>query len=84
MAEKKDAKKKIKLTQDTMRDAMRELRAWQADRKAERSCPHCGEEGLKIADRSARPHAEWYTFKCKACGLDDAIHIPMASHRPPA
>ncbi len=77
--------KKIKLdTPELMKEAMERLRAWQADGKAEMTCPSCGAPGVKIKDRSARPHAEWYAFKCKACGLDDAIHIAMASHRPSA
>ncbi len=78
-------KKKLKLsTPELMGEAMGRLRTWQADGKAALSCPTCGAPGLKIKDRSARPHSEWYEFKCAACGLDDAIHIPMASHRPPA
>lgn len=82
---KKTKKKKIKFTTpELMSEAMERLRTWQADRKADLTCPNCGAPGLKIKDRSARPHAEWYAFKCTACGLDDAIHIPMASHRPPA
>jgi predicted RNA-binding Zn-ribbon protein involved in translation (DUF1610 family) len=77
--------KKIKLdTPELMKEAMERLRAWQADGKAEMTCPNCGAPGVKIKDRSARPHAEWYAFKCKVCGLDDAIHIAMASHRPSA
>ncbi|MCB1505808.1 MAG: hypothetical protein KDJ47_12600 [Hyphomicrobiaceae bacterium] len=78
----KEKKKKIKIvTQELMQTAMVQLRKWQANREAELECPNCGAAGLKIKDRSARPHSEWYAFKCKECGLDDAIHIPMASHR---
>lgn len=81
----KKEKKKIKLvTPDLMQSAMQRLRAWQIDRDGDQTCPNCGAPGLKIRDRSARPHAEWYAMKCKVCGLDDAIHIPMVSHRPPA
>ncbi len=77
--------KKVKIgSQELVREAMRELRAWQQDKTKPRSCPHCGAEGLEIIDRSARPFAEWYAFKCEACGLDDALQIPLASHRPPS
>ncbi|MCB1514046.1 MAG: hypothetical protein KDJ18_04375 [Hyphomicrobiaceae bacterium] len=81
----KEKKKKLKLTTpELMQRAVDQLRIWQADRSAELSCPACGAPGLKLRDRSSRPHAEWYTVKCAACALDDAIYIPMASHRPPA
>lgn len=82
-SEKKAKKKKIKMTTpELVGEAMARLRIWQADRKAELTCPNCGAPKLKIKDRSARPHAEWYAFKCTECGLDDALQIPMASHRP--
>ncbi len=85
MSDKKEKKKKIKITtQALMQNAMDRLRAWQSDVTAEQTCPNCGAPGLKIKDRSARPHAEWYMMKCAACGLDDAIQIPSVSHRPPA
>jgi len=42
-------------------------------------CPRCGAEGLVLADRSARPHAEWYHLACPACGLDETVHIPLGS-----
>lgn len=83
--EKTEKKKKIKLINaQLMQNAMAQLRSWQTDRDSDLTCPNCGAPGLKIKDRSARPHAEWYAMKCAACGLDDAIYIPMASHRPPA
>ncbi len=82
---KKAKKKKIKLvTPELMQSAMERLRAWQMDQEGDFTCPNCDAPGLKIRDRSARPHAEWYVMKCAACGLDDAIQIPMVSHRPPA
>lgn len=82
---KKEKKKKIKITtQLLMQEAMDRLRTWQADTSADQTCPNCGAPGLKIKDRSARPHAEWYAMKCAVCGLDDAIQIPSVSHRPPA
>ena len=75
-------KKKIKITtQELMQAAMAELRMWQADGSVTLNCPVCGEPGLVIKDRSARPLAEWYALKCKACGLDDKIHIPLPTHR---
>lgn len=83
--ETKKKQKKIKFVGgELVQGAMNQLRIWQANRKAELDCPNCGAPGLRIDDRSSRPHAEWYAFKCKACGLDDSIYIPMASHRPPA
>lgn len=82
---KREKKKKIKITtQSLMQNAMDRLRAWQADPSADQTCPYCDAPGLKIKDRSARPHAEWYAMKCAVCGLDDAIQIPSVSHRPPA
>ncbi len=82
---KKEKKKKIKLiTPLLMQNAMTRLRMWQADPSADQTCPNCDAPGLKIKDRSARPHAEWYAMKCSVCGLDDAIQIPSVSHRPPA
>lgn len=76
--------RKIKLqTADLIREAMQQLRVWQTDRKAGLTCPHCNAPGLTIVDRSARPYAEWYSFKCESCGLDDAIQIPMTAHRSP-
>lgn len=75
--------KKIKLqSAGLVREAMLRLRAWQRDRKAVLTCPNCNASGLTIIDRSARPHAEWYVFKCESCGLDDVIQIPMSAHRP--
>ena len=86
VSEGKDKKlKKIKITTPAlMQAAMDQLRIWQANRDAVLDCPSCGAPGLKIRDRSSRPHAEWYALRCASCGLDDAIYIPMASHRPPA
>ncbi|MBN8910792.1 MAG: hypothetical protein J0H65_01800 [Rhizobiales bacterium] len=52
-----------------------------ADSEAVLDCPRCGAAGLRVADRSARPHAEWYQLSCAACGLEETIHIPLG---PPA
>lgn len=67
---------------DIVDRAMAELRAWHIHPDEARDCPYCGKAGVKIVDRSARPHAEWYAFSCDACGLDDALSIPLSSHRP--
>lgn len=57
------------------------LRHWRRQPDAVLECPNCGASGLEIIDRSARPMAEWYAFRCAACGLDDALQIPMPIHR---
>lgn len=67
-------------TQAEVDAAMRIIRAWHADPKAEYACPLCTAPGVVVIDRSARPHADWYAFKCDACGLDDAISIPVTAH----
>jgi len=67
---------------DIVSRAMSELRAWHIHPEESRSCPCCGAPGITIVDRSARPHAEWYAFNCTSCGLDDALSIPLISHRP--
>ena len=45
-------------------------------------CPSCGQPGLQIADRSARPHAEWYALRCPACGLNETLHIALGAPVP--
>lgn len=67
------------LPADELRKALDTLAAWRADPDAPSACPHCGETRLAIADRSARPHAEWYHLVCAACGLDETIHIPLGA-----
>ncbi|MCB1520147.1 MAG: hypothetical protein KDJ37_06175 [Hyphomicrobiaceae bacterium] len=62
--------------------AIDRLREFQRDSSAEINCPRCDAPGVEIIDQSARPYAEWYAFKCPACGLEDAIQIPMSAHRP--
>lgn len=80
------AKPKITFATAPCRDivsrAMDELRAWHINPKGQQNCPYCGAPGVTIIDRSARPHAEWYHFSCTKCGLDDALYIPLPSHRP--
>lgn len=59
------------------------IRLWQNDTTADMSCPACEASGLVIFDRSARPHAEWYIVRCKQCGLNETIHIPVTAHVAP-
>lgn len=61
---------------------METLRAWMHHPKGVHNCPNCGAPGVTVIDRSARPMAEWYAFQCKACGLDDALCLPLPTHRP--
>jgi hypothetical protein len=58
---------------------MTRIVAWRADRSKPVACPACGKDGLRIIDRSARPHAEWYALACDACGLDETLHIPLGA-----
>lgn len=65
------------LSADELRSALRIIALWRADAEAPRDCPRCGASGLGLADRSARPYAEWYHLACAGCGLDETIHIPL-------
>ena len=67
------------LPPDRIHEALATIRAAHQDPDSPVVCPVCREPGLVIEDQSARPHAEWYALSCKACGLDDTIHIPMGS-----
>jgi predicted RNA-binding Zn-ribbon protein involved in translation (DUF1610 family) len=67
------------LTPEQQRVALRRIAAWRAEPARPVACPDCGVEGLTIIDRSARPHAEWYALACPACGLEEALHIPMGA-----
>lgn len=58
--------------------ALAVISAWRTDAEQVVNCPACGAAGLQIVDRSARPYAEWYALVCLACGLDHAVHIPLA------
>jgi len=62
--------------------ALARIAAWRSRPADPISCPVCEAQGLVIVDQSARPHAEWYAFSCRACGLDTTIHIPMAPQMP--
>lgn len=68
------------VTQEDVDAAVKVIRAWHAEPKVDYACPRCDVVGVSIIDRSARPHADWYAFKCEACGLDDAINIPVTAH----
>ena len=67
----------MSLTADELRTALEVIAGWRAEPDAPAACPRCGKAGLALADRSARPHAEWYHLACTACGLDETIHIPL-------
>jgi hypothetical protein len=51
--------------------------SWRRAPETPVACPDCSGT-LTVTDRSARPYAEWYNFKCTACGFDQTMHIPMA------
>jgi predicted RNA-binding Zn-ribbon protein involved in translation (DUF1610 family) len=53
------------------------IAAWRVDPKRAVACPACGEAGLAIIDRSARPYAEWYALSCSACGLAETLHVAL-------
>lgn len=72
------------LTADEMRLALARIADWRIDPEKAVACPRCGCGGLAIADRSARPYAEWYELSCAACGLAQTINIPMATPSPPS
>lgn len=71
--------KKNGLPFDKFREALAAVTAGRLNPDAAVPCPVCGNVGLAIDDRSARPHAEWYALSCASCGLDDTIQIPMGS-----
>jgi hypothetical protein len=70
-----------RLRPENVQAALAAVAAWRADPAKPVPCPACGQEGLSVSDRSARPYAEWYVLSCAACGLDDTLHIPLS---PPA
>lgn len=69
-------KRKLTSTEE-IRVALERARAALHGTGMEVCCPLCGAPGLAVVDRSARPHTEWYALTCAACGLDDAIAIPL-------
>ena len=70
------------LDAEQLREAARRIAAWRVAPKVPVACPVCGELGLEIIDRSARPHAEWYALSCASCGLDETVHIALATSMP--
>jgi hypothetical protein len=65
------------LSADETRVALVTIARWRENPETAVACPVCSALGLSIADRSARPYAEWYHLSCAACGLDETIHIPL-------
>jgi transcription elongation factor Elf1 len=70
------------LTDQEMRAAHAVVSAWRNASEQVLACPRCGAEGIAVEDRSARPHMEWYAINCAACGLDEALAIPLGSPPP--
>jgi predicted RNA-binding Zn-ribbon protein involved in translation (DUF1610 family) len=66
------------LTAVELRTALDTIARWRADPEAPAPCPRCSGQKLALADRSARPYAEWYQLSCPDCGLEETIHIPLA------
>jgi hypothetical protein len=60
-----------------LQSALESIARWRENPETPAACPQCGQAGLAIADRSARPYAEWYQLACGGCGLDETIHIPL-------
>ena len=67
------------LTAEQQREAGRIIATWRTTPETPVACPACGNAGLRIIDRSARPHAEWYALSCGACGLSETLHIPLGA-----
>lgn len=67
----------MSVTADEMPRALAAIARWRSDPEMTVPCPRCGADGLAIADRSARPYAEWYHLSCPGCGLDETVHIPL-------
>jgi transcription elongation factor Elf1 len=67
----------VALTADELSRALALIARRQADFEAVLDCPRCGQGGLVLTDRSARPYAEWYHLSCSACGMNETIHIPL-------
>ena len=65
------------LDAEQLREAARRIAAWRVAPKVPVACPVCGELGLEIIDRSARPYAEWYVLTCPSCGLSETLNVPL-------
>jgi hypothetical protein len=68
----------VGLSAEELRAALEAIAGWRADPGAAVACPRCARAELALADRSARPYAEWYQLSCGGCGLEETIHIPLA------
>ncbi|MBS0267716.1 MAG: hypothetical protein JSS54_01930 [Proteobacteria bacterium] len=66
------------LPKEHLSGALDRIAAWRTDPESALTCPVCGASGVEIIDRSARPYSEWYAMRCAHCGLDAALHIPLA------
>ena len=60
------------------------VRAWRGDESKPVQCPVCGQGGVEITDRSARPHREWYALSCGGCGFAQTVSVPLAAQVPGA
>ena len=69
------------LDADQLREAVHRIAAWRVSADAPVACPACGEAGLMIIDRSARPYAEWYALSCRSCGLDKTLPLEQDRFR---
>jgi predicted RNA-binding Zn-ribbon protein involved in translation (DUF1610 family) len=65
------------LSADELATSLAVIARWRDDPEAPLPCPRCGAAELSLADRSARPYAEWYQLSCAGCGLAETIHIPL-------
>ncbi len=75
------ASERPRLDATTLWAGFETISAWRRNPDEPIACPVCGVEGLRIIDRSTRPHAEWYALSCSACGLEETIQLPMGSPR---
>jgi predicted RNA-binding Zn-ribbon protein involved in translation (DUF1610 family) len=66
-----------KLPQHAIKAALAVLAEWRQAPGAALACPACGAPGLRIVDRSARPHTAWFALECPSCGLSDTIGYPL-------
>ena len=70
------------MTAEQQRQATQRIAQWRVSPGKPVNCPGCGQPGLTIIDRSARPHAEWYALSCPACGLNETLHIALGATVP--
>jgi hypothetical protein len=67
-----------------MADLMVLIRRWREDEFKPVHCPVCSSPCLEIADRSARPHREWYALTCPACQFEQTVAVPLGAPVPGA